>query len=390
MPALHTPAIVWLGLSLACWTPLAAAAPTGGQPTFAKDITVPAETAPAFTVKRVVGDLNRPWSVAWLPNGDMLITERPGRLLRLAKGAATQPKALSGLPQNIAVAGQGGLLDVAVHPNYANNQLIYFSYAEQAQAGTRTVLARARLNGQTLQDLEVVFRMQPAVSSSRHYGGRIVFDANHMVYLTLGDRGKRASAQQPNQHTGSVIRLHDDGRIPADNPFVGSFAAPAETFSRGSRNIQGATLHPVTGELWTHEHGPQGGDEINIIRAGKNYGWPIITYGVNYFTGTAIGQGVAKPGYEQPLHVWVPSVAPSGMTFYTGPHFPRWQGSLFVGALRGQTLIRLQWQNQRAVVEERLLQGQVGRIRDVRQGPDGYLYLLTDSPDGALLRLEPN
>lgn len=390
MPALHTLAIVWLGLSLACWTPLAVAAPTGGQPTFAKDITVPAETAPAFTVKRVVGDLNRPWSVAWLPNGDMLITERPGRLLRLAKGAATQPKALSGLPQNIAVAGQGGLLDVAVHPNYAINQLIYFSYAEQAQAGTRTVLARARLNGQTLQDLEVVFRMQPAVSSSRHYGGRIVFDANHMVYLTLGDRGQRASAQQANQHTGSVIRLHDDGRVPADNPFVGSFAAPAESFSRGSRNIQGATFHPVTGELWTHEHGPQGGDEINIIRAGKNYGWPIITYGVNYFTGTAIGQGVAKPGYEQPLHVWVPSVAPSGMTFYTGPHFPQWQGSLFVGALRGQTLIRLQWQNQRAVAEERLLQGQVGRIRDVRQGPDGYLYLLTDSPDGALLRLEPN
>ena len=375
---------------LGCTWALSAAGPARAQPSFANDITVPAATAPAFTVKRLIGGLNRPWSVAWLPNGDLLITERPGRLLRVAKGLQAKPTTVTGLPQNIAVDGQGGLFDVAVHPHYATNQLVYFSYAEQVPAGSRTVLARAQLNGAALQNVEVVFRMQPALNSSRHYGGRIVFDGNHMVFLTLGDRGQRDSAQHPSQHAGSVIRLHDDGRIPTDNPFVGSSAAPAESFSRGSRNIQGATLHPVTGELWTHEHGPQGGDEINIIHAGKNYGWPTITYGVNYFTGTAIGQGVAKPGLEQPLHVWVPSVAPSGMAFYTGAHFPQWQGNLFVGALRGQALIRLQWENQRAVAEERLLQGQVGRIRDVRQGPDGYLYLLTDAADGALLRIEPD
>ncbi len=231
--------------------------------------------------------------------------------------------------------------------------------------------------------------MQPKSRGGRHFGGRIVFDGKGFVYLTLGDRGDEERAQAPNDHAGAVIRLHDDGRIPADNPFVGRNSGPPEAFSRGNRNIQGAAIHPVTGELWSHEHGPQGGDELNVIRAGKNYGWPTITYGVNYVTGTRIGAGIAKSGLEQPLHIWVPSIAPSGMAFYSGKAFPQWQGSILLGALRGQTLVRLELKGERVVREERLLVGQIGRIRDVRVGPDGLVYLLIDSPDGALVRLEP-
>ncbi|MGA0792444.1 MAG: PQQ-dependent sugar dehydrogenase, partial [Burkholderiaceae bacterium] len=293
----------------------------------------------------------------------------------------------------IAVDGQGGLLDVAVHPNHRENQFVYLSYSEGAKAGwlseSGTVLARARLNANTLSDFKVIFRMKPASRGGRHFGGRIVFARDGTVFLTLGDRGSEERAQKSNDHAGSVIRLHDDGRIPADNPFVSNKAYLPESFSRGNRNIQGAALHPVTGELWTHEHGPQGGDEINIIRPGRNYGWPTITYGVNYVTGTRIGEGVRKAGLEQPLHVWVPSIAPSGLAFYTGPHFPAWTNSLFLGALRGQALVRLELRDSKVIKEERLLVGEVGRVRDVRQGPDGYLYLLTESSDAGLLRIEP-
>jgi aldose sugar dehydrogenase len=364
------------------------------EPSFSKTVTQPAAASPSFTVKRLVNGLDQPWAVAWLPSGELLITERTGQLLRVASNFKSRPVPIAGLPNTIAVDGQGGLLDVAVHPNHRENGLIYLSYSELAadsfMSGSGTVLARARLKGNTLDDFRVLFRMQPASRGGRHFGGRIVFAGDGTVFLTLGDRGSEERAQRAKDHAGSVIRLHDDGRIPADNPFVSHASHLPESFSRGNRNIQGAALHPLTGELWTHEHGPQGGDEVNIIRPGRNYGWPTITYGVNYVTGTPIGEGYRKPGLEQPLHVWVPSIAPSGLTFYNGPHFPAWKGSLFLGALRGQALVRLELNGNKVVREERLLAGQVGRVRDVRQGPDGYLYLLTDSSNGALLRIEPN
>ncbi len=386
-----------LGIAFVCLSACALFSGQGvlAEPSFSKDLTQaqPVTTSPGFTVKRLVNGLDQPWSVAWLPNGDLLITERTGQLLRVASDFKSGPVAISGLPDTIAVDGQGGLLDVAVHPNHRENQLVYLSYSERAKAGwlseSSTVLARARLDANTLSDFKVIFRMMPAARGGRHFGGRIVFARDGTVFLTLGDRGTEERAQKSNDHAGSVIRLHDDGRIPTDNPFVSNKAFLPESFSRGNRNIQGAALHPVTGELWTHEHGPQGGDEINIIRSGRNYGWPIITYGVNYVTGTRIGEGVRKAGLEQPLHVWVPSIAPSGLAFYTGPHFPSWKNSPFLGALRGQALVRLELRDSNVIKEERLLVGEVGRVRDVRQGPDGYLYLLTESSDAALLRIEP-
>jgi glucose/arabinose dehydrogenase len=238
-------------------------------------------------------------------------------------------------------------------------------------------------------DLQPLFAMRPASRGGRHFGGRITFDRQGHVFLTLGDRADDARAQKPRDHAGSVIRLHDDGRVPASNPFVQQTQQMPEVFSRGHRNIQGAAIHPQTGELWMHEHGPQGGDELNIVRSGRDYGWPTITYGVNYVTGTRIGVGTQQAGMAQPLHVWVPSIAPSGLAFYEGHAFPAWRGSLLLGALRGQSLVRLVLDGEKVVAEERLLTQQVGRIRDVRVGPDGLVYLLSDSPDGGLWRLKP-
>jgi len=235
----------------------------------------------------------------------------------------------------------------------------------------------------------VIFRLQPKTTTSHHFGSRLVFDRQGYLYITLGDRGDMARAQRLDDHAGSVIRLHDDGRVPADNPFVATPGAKPEKFTLGNRNIQGAALHPQSGEVWAHEHGPQGGDEINVIHAGVNYGWPLITYGRNYVTGTTIGEGTAKPGMAQPLLQWTPSIAPSGMAFYTGERFPKWKDNLFVGALAGQMLVRLQLDGERIVHQERLLEEAIGRIRDVRNGPDGLLYLLTDSPRGRIIRLEP-
>jgi glucose/arabinose dehydrogenase len=237
--------------------------------------------------------------------------------------------------------------------------------------------------------VQVIFRMQPKTSGGRHFGSRIVFDRQGFLYVTLGERGEQERAQRLDEHLGKIVRLHDDGRIPEDNPFRNRPGARPEIFSLGNRNVQGAALHPVTGELWTHEHGPQGGDELNVIRAGVNYGWPIITYGRNYGTGTKIGEGTHKPRMAQPLHYWVPSIAPSGMAFYTGDKFTKWRGDLFVGALRDQMLVRLRLEGEKVVNEERMLKGALGRIRDVRQGPDGYIYLLTDEADGAIARIEP-
>jgi glucose/arabinose dehydrogenase len=336
----------------------------------------------------LVTGLEHPWSLAFLPDGRMLVTERPGRLRIVSADFRLDPKPVEGLPRIVAV-GQGGLFDVVLHPNYRQNGWIYLAYNGPGDGGYGTEMMRAKLDGHRLVQQEVLFRLEPKSRGGQHFGGRIVFDRKGYVYLTLGDRGERDRAQRLDDHAGSVIRLHDDGRVPADNPFVGRPGAKPEKYTLGNRNIQGAALHPVTGELWTHEHGPQGGDEVNVIRAGRNYGWPVITYGVNYGIGTKIGEGTHKAGMEQPLYYWVPSIAPSGMAFYTGDRFPNWRGNLFIGALRDQMLVRLELDGEKVIHEERLIRGAIGRIRDVRMGPDGYVYLLTDDPNGVLARLEP-
>ncbi len=343
-------------------------------------------TAPIRIVE-IAGGLEHPWGMAFLPGDRILVTERPGRLRLIDKGQL-EPQPISGLPAIVA-QGQSGLLDVAVHPRFADNQLIYIAYTATRERGISTDVARAKLVGKKLEDIQVIFRGNRGTTSGRHFGSRLVFDDKGLLYIGLGDHGQKDRAQNTKDHAGSVIRIHDDGRIPADNPYQQHPEWLPELFSIGNRNIQGATLHPVSGELWAHEHGPQGGDEINIIRSGSNYGWPVITYGVNYGIGTRIGIGTHNEGMKQPLYYWDPSIAPSGMMFYTADPFPDWRGNLFIGALRGQMLVRLTLEGEQIIAEERLLQNQVGRIRDVRQGPDGLIYLLTDARNGTLLRLEP-
>jgi glucose/arabinose dehydrogenase len=341
----------------------------------------------SFRLVKVVEGLEQPWSLAFLPDGRMLITEKAGRL-RLVVNNTLDPSPIAGLPQ-VTVHGQGGLHDVALHPQFEKNRLVYLAYAARGSDGVGTELARGRLAGHRLEDVQVLFKQTPKGSRGQHFGGRIVFDRAGYVYLTLGDRGEMPRAQRPDDHAGSVIRLHDDGRVPKDNPFAGRPGWKPEKFTLGNRNMQGAALHPQTGLVWTHEHGPQGGDEINVVRAGANYGWPVITYGANYGLGTRIGEGTEKAGMQQPLYYWVPSIAPSGMAFYAGDKFPRWKGDLFVGSLRDQMIVRLELEGEKVVREERLLKGVLGRIRDVRVGPDGLVYLLTDATSGVLARLEP-
>jgi aldose sugar dehydrogenase len=341
-----------------------------------------------FVAETVTTGLEHPWGLAFLPDGGFLVTERPGRLRLVSAAGRLDPRPIEGLP-SIAARGQGGLLDVALHPSFADNRLVYLSYAEAGDGGVGTAVARGRLDGHSLADVEVIFRMTPKTGGGRHFGSRLVFDRAGYLFITLGDRGDRPRAQELDNHIGTLIRLHDDGRVPDDNPFLGRDDALPEIYSYGHRNIQGAALHPDTGQLWTHEHGPQGGDEINLPEAGVNHGWPVITYGVNYVVGTEIGEGTHRPDMAQPLYQWTPSIAPSGMAFYTGDAFPGWQGDLFVGALKFRQLVRLTLDGESVVGEERLLDGALGRIRDVRQGPDGLLYLLTDANDGHLVRLRP-
>lgn len=337
-----------------------------------------------FRLVRVVGGLSEPWGFAFLPDGGVLVTERRGSLW-LVDG--DDVRAVDGVP-SVAAVGQGGLLDVALDPDFAANRRLYLSYSDRYELGVGTAVARASLLDGRLRDVEVIFRMNRSSAGGRHFGSRLLFDRDGYLYVTLGDRGQQDRAQDPSDHAGSVLRIHPDGAIPADNPFAGGGGAP-EIFSYGHRNAQGIALHPETGRVWIHEHGPQGGDEINVLRAGNNYGWPVITYGVNYGTGTPIGEGTSKPGMEQPLTYWSPSIAPSGMAFYTGDAFPGWQGDLFVGALAGTHLRRVELDGREVVDEEILLDGVVGRVRDVRQGPDGLLYLITDEADAGLYRLEP-
>ena len=340
-----------------------------------------------FRLVTLVRGLDQPWGLAFLPDGRLLVTEKAGRL-RLVRDGKLEPKPIAGVPP-ATVHGQGGLMDVAAHPRFAETGWIYLSFAARGSDGVGTEVARGKLVGDRLENVEVLFRQQPKGNTGRHFGSRLVFDRGGYLYITLGDRGEMERAQRPADHAGSVIRLHEDGRVPADNPFAAKSGWKPEKFTIGNRNMQGAALHPQTGALWTHEHGPQGGDEINVIRPGVNYGWPVITYGVEYGIGTKIGEGTAKSGMAQPIHYWVPSIAPSGMAFYTGARFPRWKGDLFVGALRDQMLVRLRLDGEKVVHEERLLRNAIGRIRDVRDGPDGYLYLLTDASNGVIARLEP-
>jgi glucose/arabinose dehydrogenase len=345
----------------------------------------------------LIKDLYHPWSIAFLPDGRWLITERRGTL-RIVENGKLIDKPVAGLPA-IVEHGQGGLLDIALHPKYAENGWIYWTYNAGTPGQYGTELARGKLAGTKdeprMSEVQVLFRMSPKYGTNFHFGSRIVFDREGYLYVTLGDRGdspdkgSNQNAQRLDTHAGKIIRLHDDGRVPADNPFVKTPDAKPEIYTLGNRNVQGGTLHPETGKVWTHEHGPQGGDEINILSSGTNYGWPVITYGVNYGSGTKIGVGPAKPGMAQPLLYWVPSIAPSGMAFYSGKQFSKWKGNLFVGALAGQHLMRVTLDGEKVLGQEKMFEHKLGRIRDVREGPDGLLYLLTDSPTGELIRLEP-
>ncbi|MBN8510511.1 MAG: PQQ-dependent sugar dehydrogenase [Burkholderiales bacterium] len=340
----------------------------------------------AVTVAR---GLANPWAVAFLPDGRFLVTERAGRM-RIVERDGRVGEPLAGLPP-VDAGGQCGLLDVVLDLKFAENGWIYWSYAEAGDGGNGTAVARGRLQGTQLRDVQRIFAQQPKVSSRLHCGSRLVFGRDGRLFAALGDRfSRKDDAQTLDNHLGKVVRIEPDGRVPADNPFVGRAGARPEVFSLGHRNVQAAALHPASGELWLVEHGPQGGDELNQVLAGRNYGWPLLTHGRNYGLGTRIGEEGPKPGFEQPLQVWMPvSVAPSGMAFLTSDRYPGWQGSLFVGTLRGQVLLRLQLDGTKVVREERLLGALNERIRDVRQGPDGYLYVLTDNADGRLLRLEP-
>jgi glucose/arabinose dehydrogenase len=340
-------------------------------------------------VTTIVQGLQNPWSLAFLPDGRALVTERPGRLRILDPATRTLSAPVSGLP-TVWASGQGGLLDVALDPAFAQNQRIYLSYAEVGGNGLAgTAVARGRLVNLALQDLQVIFRQEPKLSSGNHFGSRLVFDDAGHLFVTLGENNVRITAQYLDHHQGKVVRLWPDGSIPSDNPFVDDPEALVDLWSYGHRNPQGAALNPWTRVLWTVEHGAMGGDEVNIPQAGRNYGWPIITHGLNY-DGQPIPEsiGTSAPGMEQPLHYWVPSIGPSGMAFYTGLQMQRWHGDLFVGALATQQLVRLDLDGDRVVGEERLLNGFGYRIRDVRNGPDGALYLLTDSSNGRVLKIE--
>lgn len=340
-----------------------------------------------FRVVTVAEGLEHPWGLAFLPDGRKLVTERPGRLRIVEADGGLLPDPVPGAPEVVA-SGQGGLLDIALHPAFEENGLVYFTYAGRVPEGVTTQVARARFDGERLHDLERIFSADAARSGGRHFGSRLVFDREGYLWISVGDRGEADMAQDPSNHIGTTLRLRDDGSLPDDNPFVGREGYRPEIWSYGHRNAQGMTLHPETGVVWQHEHGPRGGDEINIPEAGLNYGWPVTTHGTAY-SGLPVGVGPEAPGMEPPLLHWTPSIAPSGMAFYSGEEFPAWQGDLFVGGLALPQLRRVVMEGDEIVDEEALLEEMRARIRDVRMGPDGRLYLLTDHSDGRLLRLEP-
>ena len=369
--------------------PAAALALIVAQPACGGDQRLTADTQHGkVRVVTVTAGLEHPWGIAFLPDGRALVTERPGRL-RIVGTDGNVGAPLGGVPA-VSVTGQGGLLDVQLDPDFARNRLVYLSYAEPREGGNGTAVARGTLTGRGLDDVQVIFRQDVTIDGRHHFGSRLVFGRDGRLFVTLGDRNsERARAQTLDSHIGKVVRIERDGKVPADNPFVGRADAKPEIWSYGHRNVQGAALHPATGELWTHEHGPKGGDELNRDRAGLNYGWPKVTYGVEY-SGKTISESPTAPGIEPPVHYWVPSIATSGLLFYTGDRFPKWKGNAFVGGLASQQVSRLEMDGNRVVREEVLLKGVLNqRVRDVEQGPDGFIYLLTDEDNGKLLRIEP-
>jgi glucose/arabinose dehydrogenase len=364
-----------------------AAASFPEQREFAPRSPTPRSIATAIRPVTFADGLEHPWGLAFLPDGRALVTERPGRLRLVDRSGVLSPP-IAGEPKVFA-EGQGGLLDVAIDPQFSQNRLIYLSYAEPIDGVAGTAVARARLGDGRLEALQVIYRQEPKVEGREHFGSRVVFARDGTLFVTQGDRlSHRAGAQDLSVDFGKIVRINPDGSIPRDNPFVGRAGARPEIWSYGHRNVQAAVLDPATGRLWTVEHGARGGDEVNHPEAGKNYGWPVITYGVDY-SGARIGQGTAKDGMEQPVYWWDPVIAPSGAAFYTGDAYPGWRGSLFIGSLQPGALVRLSLQGDRVTGEERYLGELNERIRDVQQGPDGLLYLLTDNPEGRILRLEP-
>ena len=328
--------------------------------------------------------LVQPWALAFLPNGDMLITERAGRL-RLVRDGRLASAPIGGLPP-VDTRTQDGLMDLALHPRFAQNQILYFTYSKPGERGDTTALATAKFDGATLTDVRDLFVADAWSTAGGNSGSRIAFGLDGTIYMTVGERHEQTPAQDLRTHKGKILRLNDDGTIPPDNPFVGRTNARPEIFAYGVRNPQGLFVDPSTGTIWEHEHGPRGGDELNIIARGHNYGWPAITYGINY-NGTTISKDTARDGMDQPLVHWTPSISPSGLTIYSGDRFPAWRGNVFLGALSGLNLRRLELRDGHVTHEEVLLAGRAQRIRDVRQGPDGLLYVLKEA--GVLLRLEP-
>ena len=356
--------------------------PTGsGNPVTGKVITSQKQK---FVADTLAAGLDNPWGLAFLPDGRILVTERKGEI-RVVQAGKLPNERIGGLP-TVYSQGQGGLLDIRLHPDYARNGWLYLTYAKPGAGGASTALARAKLQGNQLTDWQELFEAQPFVNSGLHFGSRIAFDGKGYVFVSIGERGDAPNAQRLDNHYGKIIRLHDDGRVPTDNPFADQPGAKPEIWSYGHRNPQGMVYQPETGTLWAHEHGPKGGDEINVIAKGKNYGWPAITYGINY-DGTPISNLTQQVGMEQPVHYWVPSIGPSGMTFVTGDRYPNWRGNLLVGALALRHLARVEVAGTRYVGEEKLFDG-LARVRQVVQGPDGYVYVVTEGP-GVVIKLIP-
>jgi len=348
-------------------------------------ISAPAH-AQNYKLETIAQGLEHPWGLAFLPDGSALVTEREGRLRRIENGQLVNQPVI-GVPELVA-SGQGGLLDIVLHPDFDTNQTLFLSYSHRNGEGMTTRVARATYNGQTLDDVEVIFEALPRSNNGRHFGSRLVIDNEGYLFVSVGDRGEMDRAQDTADDAGGVHRITVDGEPAPGNPFMDNRQVNNSFYTYGNRNIQGMTLHPQTGEVWSHEHGPRGGDEINIIRAGNNYGWPKVTHGIDY-SGIPISNKTTMDGVTDPLHHWTPSIAPSGMAFYTGDLFPEWQGDLFVGALRSQKLVRLTINNEKVTEEEDLLTDLGERIRDVRMGPDGALWLLTDSRQGKVYRMVP-
>jgi aldose sugar dehydrogenase len=369
-----------LGIVLSLATPSAAQTLSPGEST--------ESSVPDFRVVRVAGPLEDPWSIAFLPEGGMLVTERPGRLEHIAAGGKSMAP-VSGLPE-VLTGEHAGLLEVVLDPDFEHNRMLYLSYAHGTDDASTVRVVKARFDAvaDTLADQKVIFEAQPYTQELINFGGRMAFDAAGLLYLTLGDRYEQGRGQDLSDDWGSVIRMRSDGSFPDDNPFAGRTDARPGIWSYGHRNPQGLAIDAQTGQIWLHEHGPQGGDELNIVQRGHNYGWPAITYGIGY-DGKPVSALTHAEGMDQPVYYWVPSIAVSGLTLYHGDANPQWRGTIWLGALSGEALVRLRLEGGKVVSEERLLKEKFGRIRDVREGPDGMIYIVNDQPDGALYRIEP-